>query len=143
MAIKFVLYGLLGLTIEVIYTGVSSLLRGDWRMAGFTYLWMFPIYGLGVAFEGIYRVIRTYHWLIRGLIWLGLIWSIEYITGWLLREIMGQCPWDYSGSKYSIDGLIRLDMAPEWFGLGLLFERVQLWLNDLLQKLKVIRRIRY
>ena len=33
------------------------------------------------------------------------------------------CPWDYSDAKYNIDGLVRLDFAPAWFILGLVFEK--------------------
>ena len=44
------------------------------------------------------------------------------VTGWLLRKL-GVCPWDYSDAPLNIDGLIRLDYAPAWFAVGLLFER--------------------
>jgi len=74
------------------------MLRGDWSLAGKTYLWMLPIYGLGVLLEPIH----------------------DYI------------PWDYSGkTPYSVLGLIRLDYAPAWFVLGLLFERLHDWLKKI------------
>ena len=47
----------------------------------------------------------------------------EYVTGRLLRSLRA-CPWDYTGCRFSVDGLIRLDFAPLWFGAGLWFERI-------------------
>ena len=34
------------------------------------------------------------------------------------------CPWDYSGAKTSIKGVIRLDYAPYWMIAGLIFEKL-------------------
>jgi uncharacterized membrane protein len=52
-----------------------------------------------------------------------LIFMTEYASGFFLRRL-GICPWDYTGRGLNIDGLIRLDFAPGWFGAGLLFERL-------------------
>ena len=54
---------------------------------------------------------------------MALIFTAEYVTGRLLRSLRA-CPWDYTGCRFSVDGLIRLDFAPLWFGAGLLFERI-------------------
>ncbi len=135
MIIRYMFYGFLGWTIEVVYTGFASLLKGDWRLPGVTYLWMFFIYGLGVFLERLHDLIRPRPWLVRGAVWLAVIWAIEYSTGWLLRYFLGACPWDYSDSIYSINGLIRLDMGVEWFCAGLLFERIHDWLDWVLVSL--------
>ncbi len=45
---RFLVYGLVGLCAEIFWTGIGSLLQGDIRLSGFTYIWMFPIYGLTV-----------------------------------------------------------------------------------------------
>lgn len=52
------------------------------------------------------------------------IFLAEYITGWGLQKAVGICPWDYSNSKFQVNGLIRLDYAPAWFVVGLLFEKL-------------------
>ncbi len=52
------------------------------------------------------------------------IYMAEYASGWGLQRIAGVCPWNYSQSKYHINGLIRLDYAPVWFGVGLFFESI-------------------
>ncbi len=124
MKYRFLLYGLLGWTMEIVWTGFGSLIRGDFRLQGVSYLWMFPIYGLAVYLEPVHDRIRNFAWSIRGLIWTGIIFSIEFLAGLLLKVTVGIVPWDYSGSFYSVAGLIRLDYAPVWFTVGLIFERV-------------------
>jgi uncharacterized membrane protein len=106
------------------WTGVGSLLRGDLMLRGFSYLWMFPIYGLARFLEPLHDQLRSWPWYLRGLIWMGSFLAIEYSTGWLLKSILGNCPWNYSGTRFCVDGLIRLDYAPAWFSAGFLFERL-------------------
>ena len=45
MAKKFVLFGVLGWCVEILWTGFCSFLVGDAALTAKTYLWMFPIYG--------------------------------------------------------------------------------------------------
>lgn len=118
---RFLVYGFLGLTLEVIYTGLASLFQGDWSMHGFTFLVMFPIYGLAVFLEPIHDKIKPRPWWLRGLVYLILIWGIEYLSGWILSLILGTCPWTYC-DPLNINGWITLRMAPEWFLAGLGFE---------------------
>lgn len=130
MVYRFLIYGLLGWGMEVFWTGLGSALRGDVRLTASTYLWMFPIYGLGVIMEPLHDRIRDWPWMLRGALWVLVIWTIEYITGGALRLLTGKSPWDYTGdTPWQIHGLIRLDMAPLWFVAGLLFERVHLFLT--------------
>lgn len=119
----FLIYGLLGLIAEVIYTGLASLLAGDFSMHGFTFLIMLPIYGLAVFLEPFVIFLKPLPWWIRGLFYIVSFWLIEYITGILLLAILGNCPWNYK-DPLNINGLITLRMAPEWFIAGLGFERV-------------------
>ena len=61
--------------------------------------------------------------MIRGLTYMSLIFSTEYVSGRILKKL-NCCPWDYRHSPFHIQGLIRLDYAPYWFGAGLLFEKL-------------------
>lgn len=125
MIYRFLIYGLLGWALEIIWTGLASAYRGDVRLPASTYLWMFPIYGLAILMEPLHDRIRAWPWLVRGVFWILVIWGIEYATGGLIRAITGSSPWNYSGAtRWQINGLIRLDMAPLWFITGFLFERV-------------------
>ena len=59
----------------------------------------------------------------HGMLYMVLIFVAEYITGAWLRS-RGIWPWDYTGRHSNVNGLIRLDFAPLWFGTGLLFEQI-------------------
>ncbi|KAF1086267.1 hypothetical protein SPSYN_01011 [Sporotomaculum syntrophicum] len=129
MITKYVIYGLLGLNLEVLFTGFMSGLQGNPRLTAHTYLWMLPIYGLAVFLEPLHNRIRPLHWYLRGMIWVLVIWAVEFSTGSLIRTIIGTSPWIYR-EGWVIDGLIRLDMAPLWFCTGLLFEQIHDRLMD-------------
>ena len=127
MLIRFCVYGLLGWCFEVVWTAVTEKVRGvqpDWCLAGHTYLWMFPIYGLLAPIgEPVHDFLRPHIWILRGLVYLLGIWVVEFVTGWLLRKLTGKCPWDYSNFRGNIQGIITLEYAPVWFIFGLAFER--------------------
>ncbi|MEW9121083.1 MAG: hypothetical protein AB2421_00135 [Thermotaleaceae bacterium] len=129
MILRFIIYGLLGWCIEIFWTGFGGALTGDRRFQGYTYLWMFPIYGSAVFLERLHDMMIDWPILLRGGIWVFIIYGIEYASGSLLRASIGLCPWNYDGAKYAVKGLIRLDYAPAWFAAGLLFERIHLFLD--------------
>src|SRR5690554_7384281 len=127
MLARFLVYGALGWIVEILWTGMGSILRRDPRLTATTYLWMFPIYGGGgLLFERVYQAIAGRPWILRGLVWVVAIFAVEYATGWLIRQAVGQSPWDYTGAPLALGALIRLDYAPAWFVLGLLYERLYL-----------------
>ncbi len=129
MVKKFIIYGLLGWSMEIIWTGLGSLIGGDLRLHAFTNLWMFFIYGMAVFLEPIHHIIGGWNWFCRGVIWVVLIWGIEYSTGLLLKNILGVYPWYYA-SPFAIENLVRLDYAPAWFAAGMIFERVHKTLDS-------------
>lgn len=136
MVMRYILYGLAGWCIEIFWTGLGSLISGDVNLRGWTYLWMFPIYGLAIFMEPVHNRIRNLPFFIRGTIYTLIIFFIEYSTGLLLKTFLGVCPWDYSGTPFSVGGFIRLDYAPAWFIAGLLFERV----HDALISIQYLKR---
>lgn len=120
---RFFVYGLVGWAMEIIWTSLGSLLQGDTKLEGYTNLWMFLIYGSAVLLEPIHDTIKGWRWPIRGLLWLIIIWGMEYTSGFILKNTLGILPWMYEG-PFAIDGLVRLDFAPAWFIAGLIFEQV-------------------
>lgn len=120
---RYLLYGMFGWLMEIVWTGLDSMINGDLRLIGFTNLWMFFIYGTAVFLEPIHDRIMNWRWPVRGLIWVAFIWGIEYISGSVLVAILGVYPWKYTG-PFAVNGLITLDFAPAWFAAGLIFERV-------------------
>jgi len=128
---RFIIYGLTGWCAEIIWNGIHSLIAGDFILVGWTSMWMFPIYGLMIFLEPIHNRIRNYPLIIRGGIYIVLIFLVEFFAGLILSVILGKCPWDYTGSSLSVCGVIRLDFAPVWFIGGLLFEK----LHDILKSI--------
>lgn len=150
--INFCKCGVTGWCLEVMFTSVESMMLHDWRLMGKTSLLMFPIYGLGALLAPIGKGIDRWldvasgvglqrrnqaavarpkmvpltlrdRILRHGMLYMVLIFVAEYISGAWLRG-KGICPWDYTGRHSNINGLIRLDFAPLWFGTGLLFEKI-------------------
>ena len=124
----FILCGLMGWCMEILFTSTGSFLKQDKRLIGRTSVWMFPIYGTAAMIEPLYHRIKNLPALLRGSIYSVGIFSFEYISGTLLKR-HGMCPWDYSHAKTNIDGVIRLDYAPLWIAAGLLFERILIRCN--------------
>jgi uncharacterized membrane protein len=125
---RFIFYGIAGWGIEIIWTGLGSLISGDLRLIGHSPMWMFFIYGLGVFLEPIHHAIIRLPWYVRGLIWTLIIWCIEYASGSLLYVILGVHPWYYT-DILSINGYITLAYAPAWFFAGIVYERLHLTLD--------------
>ena len=129
MTKRFIVFGILGWCVEILWTGLHSLLLGDGALTAKTYLWMFPIYGLAAFVSPVFLALRRYCplWQRLGL-YSFTIFLVEFATGWLLRMAIGVCPWDYGDIPFSVMGLIRLDYAPLWAALGYFFEEVSLFL---------------
>lgn len=120
---NFLKCGLTGWCMEIIFTSVNALRRRDMTLRGFTSIWMFPIYGCAAVISPLSRLLKKRPAWLRGLTYMSMIFSTEYLTGRLLSRHK-LCPWDYSKSKWNVARVIRLDYAPYWFGAGLLFERL-------------------
>lgn len=120
---NFLICGLTGWCLEILFTSLGSFQKNDYRLKGQTSIWMFPIYGMAVVIGPVYRHIKKMPVLFRGTIYSTGIFVCEYISGTLLKR-HNLCPWDYSNAKTNINGLVRLDYAPIWMFTGLLFERI-------------------
>lgn len=136
MLLKYIIYGLSGLLMEVFWTGILSFISGNLALTGHTYIWMFFIYGLAILLEPIHDKIRSENIVIRGIVWTALVYTIEFFSGLFLDLLIGFCPWDYSKStNYTILGYIRLDYFPAWFIVGLFFEKYHDFLDRNTDKL--------
>ena len=122
---RFAFYGLLGWCSEVAFTAIVGFVReGDRRLTGQTSLWMFPIYGLiQPLYEPLHDALRERVPVAgRGLTYaLGFL-AVEYLSGRVLRAVVGEAPWDYSHARHHVHGLIRPDYLPLWAGAGLALE---------------------
>lgn len=123
MKSRFIQCGMYGWCIEILWTGLHSLLKHDPALRGTSSLRMFPIYGLGALIAPLSVLLKRCSLFTRGFIYMIGIFTVEYTTGMYLKK-HGSCPWDYSSSPCHINGVIRLDYAPLWFLIGLFFEKI-------------------
>ncbi len=115
--------GVVGWCMEIIFTGLKNFSSSDRKLMGSTSVWMFPIYGMASFLSPVCRRLKNQSIFKRGGIYTLCIFACEYTAGFFLRKI-NACPWDYSKARYNIQGLVRPDYAPLWFGAGLLFEKI-------------------
>lgn len=120
---NFVLCGSLGWCLEVLWTGLHALFRGEPTMMGKTSLLMFPIYGCAAFILPLYAKTRRFPAFFRGILYTAGIFLTEFTSGSILKHFH-MCPWDYSHSPLQYKGIIRLDYAPVWFATGLFFEKI-------------------
>ena len=155
--IRIPFYIALGLVTEVIFTGVMDLIapnflqswrlknapapekpKADPRAMGYSFLWMIPLYGLLVGIEPMQITMTSVPLIFRGLIYLAAFWVGEYLTGALLKRIIGFCPWDYSNSRFSVHSYIRWDFGPFWYVFTLFLDRFTLKLVALTPAIKAL-----
>jgi hypothetical protein len=126
--IRFLLYGLLGWCAEIVWTALGNFAtERDWRLAGVSYLWMFPIYGsIAFLYEPLHDAIRAWPLPVRALVYSLGITAAELASGWAIAQVTGKCPWDYqaAGARFAINPYIRWDYFPLWAGVGLALEPV-------------------
>lgn len=123
---KFCICGLTGWCMEIIFTAIGTLVRGDVRLLGRTSIWMFPIYGTAAFIGPVYEKIKHWPTVARGIVYAVGIMTGEYLSGSLLC-LINACPWDYSNSLLNINGIVRIDYFPFWVSAGLVFERLLCW----------------
>lgn len=119
---RFLLFALLGLTMEVFFTGFGRLAHGNINMVGHTSPWMMIDYGI----LGLVTM-----WLARPMINLGIplmgravvymlgIFFVEYVSGMIFTHVLGLDIWNYSSHAYHLHGQIALDFVVPWYLLGL------------------------
>ena len=120
---NFLICGLTGWCMEILFTSIGSLCKSNRKLIGRTSIWMFPIYGVAAIICPVHKLIKNLPAICRGGIYSAGIFTCEYVSGSLLKR-HNLCPWDYSDSKANVDGLIRLDYAPFWMAAGLIFEKI-------------------
>ena len=120
---NFLLCGLTGWCLEILFTSFESFRRRELKLMGKTSLWMFPIYGMAALLLPICRLIRRLPALTRAFLYSCCIFLGEFASGSFLKKHQ-LCPWDYSNARANIKGVVRLDYAPYWMAAGLLFEKI-------------------
>ena len=125
MKSDFVKCGILGWCIEIIWTAFHGIKSKNNKFIGYTSIIMFPIYGLASVIKPISLKLKKMKMptIIRGFVYSIGIFMVELITGSILKKTIN-CPLDYSDKKYNINGVIRIDYAPLWCIVGVIFEKM-------------------
>lgn len=116
---------MIGWAMEILWTGLHAYRVRNLKLMGNSSLWMFPIYGSAAFLTPVMQKMKNAPLVRRGFIYMSCIFLGEYVSGTLLKR-HNMCPWDYSHTPYQINGIIRLDYAPVWFLVGLLYEQILL-----------------
>ena len=77
----FLFCGFTGLCLEILWTGLHSLLRGDASMKGTTSLLMFPIYGCASLILPVYKKLKSLPALLRGSLYTAGFYLAEFTSG--------------------------------------------------------------
>ena len=132
---RLLFYACLGVAGEVVFTAVCAKLgirltpdlddpeaRRAWRLKGHSFVWMIPIYGVGLlGFELVHDQLRAAAWPVRGAAYLTGLYAAELAAGVALVRLTGDHVWRWQG-RGAIGGHIHLAMAPFWFAAGLVLE---------------------
>ena len=81
----FIQCGILGWGMEILWTGLDSFRRRDFKLTGHSSLWMFPIYGCAAFIGPVSRLLRKKNLLFRGNLYMLGIFLVEFFTGSLLK----------------------------------------------------------
>jgi hypothetical protein len=127
IGLRFVFYAALGVAGEVVFTAVCARLgivltpdlddaqaRTTWRLKGHSFVWMLPIYGLGLlGFEVVHDLLRAAPWIARGLAYVGMLYAMELGASVLLVRLTGAHVWRWIG-RGAVGGHVHVAMAPIW-----------------------------
>lgn len=123
---RLYVYALHGCLCEVGFTALC-----DWwdtqdrRLAGHTSLWALPMYSCAIfLIERLReRLLARQHPLVLRLIVYTLfiyLWEFSWGVG---LGLLGACPWDYSGFRYNLAGVVTLEYALPWALAALIAEQ--------------------
>ena len=84
----FLKCGVLGWGMEIFWTGLHALGSENWKLTGYSSLWMFPIYGMAACIGPVSKKIQDLPLVLRGSIYMTGIFTVEYLSGMFLSIIM-------------------------------------------------------
>ncbi len=124
VAVRVLLFALMGLLMEVFFGAIGALLRGNWNMRGGTSPWMMFDYGiLGIAVAPLSgpMIARRVPLALRAVVYMLGIFLVEYVSG-IIFTFFGLHIWDYSDMKWNLQGQITAMFIPFWYTVGLFVE---------------------
>lgn len=131
-------FGCFGITAEIFFVAFKNIFLNTpfcneplFSLTGKTYVWMFPIYAIiPFAFDFLYNRLKKLPLMARLFIYASLIFVIEFISGFLLKQITGKCPWEYT-TGLQICGFIQLQFLPFWMFFAFIIEYLFLFIEKI------------
>ncbi len=123
--IRFLIFALGGMLGEVFYGALLQGWSGNMNLHGQSSPWMMIDYGLlGVILMPIATPLKKWGLPLaaRAVVYMLLIYAVEYISGIIFTWGFGLRVWSYEGIPYNLHGQIMLYSAPVWYALGLIAE---------------------
>lgn len=111
---NLILYSIIGWLIEEIY---SYIITGKFKKEGFMMGPYKPMYGIAFTILVLYHKYFKFNNIITFILFLLIPTAIEFISGYLLKEVFNKQYWDYSNLKYNYKGLITLKFSVYWMVL--------------------------
>lgn len=132
------LFGCIGITTEIIFTALKKVVTDvdqhqpiDVSLTGKTYVWMIFIYSIiPVLGDFIYPKIKHWASIYRVLLYVTLTFLVEFISGGILKLILGKCPWEYTEGVHIL-GIIRIDYFIFWVFFMYFIEYIYLKLTKI------------
>lgn len=122
---RFLLFALLGLVMELFFTGLGRLQHGDINMQGHSSPWMMLDYGL-LGIVTMYLATPMINCRIplvfRAIVYMLGIFFIEYTSGMFFTHVLHLDIWNYHNKPYNLHGQIALSFVVPWYLLGLFVE---------------------
>ncbi len=121
---RFLIFALLGLLFEVLFTASVELAYGNWNMHGRSSPWMIFDYGLlGLVLMPIARpmIRRGMPLPARAVVYMIGIFAVEFASGWIF-DVCGLRIWGYEHLPWNLYGYISAVYIPCWYALGLAAE---------------------
>lgn len=108
---NFILYSIVGGLIEGIY---NYIITGKFKKEGFMKGPYKPMYGIAFTFLVLIDKYYNFNIIITLLLFFIIPTTVEFISGYLLKEVFNKQYWDYSKLKYNYKGLITLKFSFYW-----------------------------
>ncbi|KAM6997535.1 transmembrane protein 229B-like [Tautogolabrus adspersus] len=117
VAVRLYVYALHGCLCEVVFTALwDGLGSGDFRLGGHSSLWALPMYAFAIfVIEHLRLRLLARDWPLSARLtaYTLFIYMWEFSWGAGL-SMLGACPWDYSGYRFNLGGLVTLEYAAFW-----------------------------
>jgi len=135
----YLFFACFGLSCEVCFVAFTNFIQDRsfcnesiYALTGKTYVWMIPIYML-IPFLGgkLFHLFQHQALWQRLMIYVSILYCIEFCSGFILEMLTGKCPWEYT-SGWHIAGYIRLDYLPAWTLFVFVVEYLFLYLNKIM-----------